>query len=213
MLVADPRLLVGFSVRGNPAGGSPPYEEWNRSVSGADPQMQAQDAALVARLRSGDQAAMTALYDRYSSLVYAVALRVVGETGAAEDILQEVFLQLWRNPGAFDAARGRLAPWLAVIARHKAIDHLRGRRESADLEDVTLALDARLEEAADRTRAGEKVRGALAAMPAEQRRALELAFFQGLTHTEIAQQTGDPLGTVKTRIRTGLIQLRKAFQA
>jgi len=182
-------------------------------VSGADPQMQAQDAALVARLRSGDQAAMTALYDRYSSLVYAVALRVVGETGAAEDILQEVFLQLWRNPGAFDAARGRLAPWLAVIARHKAIDHLRGRRESADLEDVTLALDARLEEAADRTRAGEKVRGALAAMPAEQRRALELAFFQGLTHTEIAQQTGDPLGTVKTRIRTGLIQLRKAFQA
>lgn len=182
-------------------------------MSAADAQLHAQDAALVARLRSGDQAAMTALYDRYSSLVYAVALRVVGDTGAAEDILQEVFLQLWRKPGAFDAARGRLAPWLAVIARHKAIDHLRGRRELADLEDVTLALDARLDEAADRAKAGEKVRGVLAGMPAEQRRALEMAFFQGLTHTEIAQQTGDPLGTVKTRIRTGLLQLRKAFQA
>jgi RNA polymerase sigma-70 factor, ECF subfamily len=181
-------------------------------VAGVDPQMQAQDAALVSRLRSGDQAAMTSLYDRYASLVYAVALRVVGDTGAAEDILQEVFLQLWRKPGAFDAARGRLAPWLAVIARHKAIDHLRSRRGQTDIEDVTLALDARLEEAADRAQAGEKVRKVLADMPGEQRRALELAFFQGLTHTEIAQQTGDPLGTVKTRIRSGLLQLRKAFQ-
>ena len=182
-------------------------------MAGANPAMQAQDAALVSRLRSGDQAAMTALYDRYASLVYAVALRVMGDTGAAEDILQEVFLQLWRNPGAFDAARGRLAPWLAVIARHKAIDQLRARREQTDIEDVTLALDARLEEAADRAKAGEKVRGVLAGMPAEQRRALEMAFFQGMTHSEIAQQTGDPLGTVKTRIRSGLLQLRKAFQA
>lgn len=191
----------------------PAYFERNLSVAGVDPQMQAQDAALVSRLRSGDQAAMTALYDRYSSLVYAVALRVLGDTGAAEDILQDVFLQLWRKPGAFDAARGRLAPWLAVIARHKAIDHLRSRREQTDIEDVTLALDAQLEEAANRARAGEKVRGVLAGMPAEQRRALEMAFFQGMTHSEIARQTGDPLGTVKTRIRSGLLQLRKAFQA
>jgi RNA polymerase sigma-70 factor (ECF subfamily) len=182
-------------------------------VSGAEAQTQAQDAALVARIRSGDQAAMTELYDRYSSLVYSVALRVVADTGAAEDILQDVFLQLWRKPGAFDAARGRLAPWLAVIARHRAIDHIRGRKEQTDIEDVVIAVDARLEELADRNKAGEKVRSLLAAMPAEQRRALEMSFFQGLTHTEIAQQTGDPLGTVKTRIRSGLMQLRKAFQA
>lgn len=156
---------------------------------------------------------MTELYDRYSSLVYSVALRVLADTGQAEDVLQEVFLQLWRNPGAFDAARGRLAPWLAVIARHKAIDQLRGRREQTDIEDVVLSTDARLDEAADRSRASEKVRGVLAGMPAEQRKALEMAFFQGLTHTEIAQQNGDPLGTVKTRIRSGLQQLRKAFQA
>ncbi len=156
---------------------------------------------------------MTDLYDRYSSLVYAVALRVVGETGAAEDILQEVFLQLWRKPGAFDAARGRLAPWLAVIARHRAIDHVRARKEQTDIEDITIAVDARLEDLADRNKAGEKVRSVLATMAPEQRKMLEMAFFQGLTHTEIAQQTGDPLGTVKTRIRSGLMQLRKAFQA
>ena len=181
-------------------------------MAGAEPQTRLQDAALVARVRSGDHAAMTELYDRYSSLVYAVALRVLGETAAAEDVLQEVFLKLWRNPGAFDAARGQLAPWLAVIARHRAIDQVRGRREQTDIEDITLSVDAHLEEAADRDRAAEKVRGVLAGMPAEQRHALELAFFQGLTHTEIAQQIGEPLGTVKSRIRSGLIQLRKAFQ-
>jgi RNA polymerase sigma-70 factor (ECF subfamily) len=156
---------------------------------------------------------MTDLYDRYSSLVYSVALRVLADTGQAEDVLQEVFLQLWRNPGAFDAARGRLAPWLAVIARHKAIDQLRGRREQTDIDDIVVATDARLDEAADRSRASEKVRSVLAGMPAEQRKCLEMAFFQGLTHTEIAQQNGDPLGTVKTRIRSGLQLLRKAFQA
>ena len=156
---------------------------------------------------------MTELYDRYSSLVYAVALRVLGDTGAAEDVLQDVFLQLWRQPGAFDSARGRLAPWLAVITRHRAIDQLRGRKPQTDIEDITIAVDARLEELVDRNRAGEKVRSALATMPPEQRKGLEMAFFQGMTHTEIAQQTGDPLGTVKTRIRSGLIHLRKAFQA
>ncbi len=155
---------------------------------------------------------MTELYDRHSCLVYSVALRVLGDTGAAEDVLQDVFLQLWRNPGAFNAARGKLAPWLAVIARHKAIDHVRGRREQTDIEDIVLSVDAHLEEAADRERAATKIRAALAAMPGEQRKALEMAFFQGLTHTEIAQQTGDPLGTVKTRIRSGLIQLRKVFE-
>lgn len=185
-------------------------------MAGVEPQTRVgsgvKDAALVARVRSGDNSAMTELYDRYSSIVYAVALRVLGETSAAEDVLQEVFIQLWRNPGAFDAARGRLAPWLAVIARHRAIDQLRGRREQTDIEDITLSVDANLEEAADRERLVLKVRGVLAGMPAEQRNALELAFFQGLTHAEIAQQTGDPLGTVKTRIRNGLMQLRKALQ-
>src|ERR1700678_904449 len=95
---------------------------------------------MVTALKAGDQSAMAELYDRYSSVVYAVALRVLGDTGAAEDVLQEVFLQLWRNPSAFDAARGSLASWLAVIARNRAIDSLRKRRPETDIEDVVLSV-------------------------------------------------------------------------
>ena len=170
------------------------------------------DLALVAAIRSGEQSAMAALYDRYSSVVYSVALRVLGDTGAAEDILQEVFLQLWRNPGSFDASRGNLGAWLAVIARNRAIDGLRKRRPESDIEDVVLSIEPDLADEADRARAAQKLRGLLGTMPAAQRAALEMAYFEGLTHTEIAAKTGEPLGTIKTRIRAGLTTLRKAFQ-
>src|SRR5437762_10506503 len=100
---------------------------------------------------------MTLLYDRYSSIVYAVALRVLGDTGAAEDVLQEVFLQLWRNPSAFDAARGSLGAWLAVITRNRAIDSLRKRRPTIDLEDVVVSAAPDLAGDSDRTRVAEKV--------------------------------------------------------
>ena len=156
---------------------------------------------------------MTLLYDRYSSIVYAVALRVLGETGAAEDVLQEVFLQLWRNPGAFDSSRGNLGPWLAVIARNRAIDGLRKRRPETDIADVVVSVELDIAGDAERARAMEKVRGALGTMPAAQRSALEMAYFEGLTHIEIAAKTGEPLGTIKTRIRTGLLALRKTFVA
>ena len=155
---------------------------------------------------------MGALYDRYSSIVYSVALRVLGDTGAAEDVLQDVFMQLWRNPGAFDASRGKLGAWLAVIARNRSIDALRKRRPETDFENVVLSVEPDLATDADRSRAAAKVRSALAAMPEGQRTALELAYFQGLTHTEIAAKTGEPLGTIKTRIRAGLLALRKAFR-
>ena len=163
-------------------------------------------------MKSGDQSALAELYDRYSSIVYAVALRVLGDTGAAEDVLQEVFLQLWRNPGAFDAARGNLGAWLAVIARNRAIDALRKRRPETDIEDVVVSVSPDLAGEADRSRAAEKVRGVLGAMPSPQRSALEMAYFEGMSHSEIADKTGEPLGTIKTRIRTGLMTLRKAFQ-
>jgi RNA polymerase sigma-70 factor, ECF subfamily len=156
---------------------------------------------------------MTLLYDRYSSIVYAVALRVLGDTGAAEDVLQEVFLQLWRNPGAFDSSRGNLAAWLAVIARNRAIDGLRKRRPETDIADVLVSVEPDMAGEAERTRAMEKVRAALETMPAAQRSALEMAYFEGLTHIEIAAKTGEPLGTIKTRIRTGLLALRKTFVA
>lgn len=169
------------------------------------------DAALIARIRAGDQSAMADLYDRYSGVVYGVALRVLANTTAAEDVVQEIFLQLWRNPQAFDAERGRLAPWLAVIARNRAIDHLRKRPMEDDIDELPISSGVDLESDSAQKLAIEKVRGVLAQLPAEQRKALELAYFEGMTHTEIAGRTGEPLGTIKTRIRTGLLALRKAF--
>jgi RNA polymerase sigma-70 factor (ECF subfamily) len=169
------------------------------------------EASLVWAIRSGDESAMAALYDRYSSLVYAVALRVLGDTGAAEDVLQEVFMQLWRNPAAFDSSRGNLGAWLGVITRNRAIDGLRRRHPETDIADVVVSVEPDMAGDAERARAMETVRGALGAMPGPQRSALEMAYFEGLTHTEIATKTGEPLGTVKTRIRSGLQALRKAF--
>ncbi len=164
----------------------------------------------MAAMRNGDSAAMAQLYDRYSPVVYSVALRVLADTGAAEDVLQEVFLQLWRNPGAFDAGRGSLGAWLAVIARNRAIDQLRKRRPETDPSEVNLSLDLDLAGDTERRRTLEKIRSAMNGLSVEQRKTVELAFFQGMTHTEIAAKTGDPLGTVKTRIRSALLILRKA---
>lgn len=169
------------------------------------------DARLVSAIRSGDEQAMAQLYDRYSSIVYSVALRILGDVGAAEDILQDVFMQLWRNPRAFDASRGRLPAWLAVIARHRAIDTLRKRQPETDIADVTVSVQPDMASEAERKHALEKIRTTLGMMAAAQRSVLEMAFFEGLTHSEIATRTGEPLGTVKTRIRAGLLTLRKAF--
>ena len=168
--------------------------------------------ALVSAIRAGDQSAMAALYDRYSAVVYAVALRVLGDTGAAEDVQQDVFMQLWRNPGAFDFSRGKLGAWLAVITRNRAIDTLRKRRPQDDIEDVVLSVVPDMAADADRSRIAARVRDLLTAMPPNQRAALEMAYYEGLTHTEIVSRTGEPLGTIKTRIRAGLIALRKALE-
>src|ERR1700738_4158733 len=123
------------------------------------------EASLVGAIRSGDESAMAALYDRYSSLVYAVALRVLQDTGAAEDVLQEIFMQLWRNPQAFDASRGNMGAWLGVIGRHRALDCLRRRRPENDIEDVVVSVEPDLASDADRSRAMDKVHGALQSMP------------------------------------------------
>src|SRR3984893_5453320 len=116
-------------------------------------------------MRSGDESAMVKLYDRYSSIVYAVALRVLGDTGAAEDVLQEVFMQLWRNPGVFDSSRGNLGAWLGVISRNRAIDSLRRRRPETDVADVVISVEPDMAGEAERARAMEKGRGAVGGMP------------------------------------------------
>jgi RNA polymerase sigma-70 factor, ECF subfamily len=180
-------------------------------LSTAEPKSLKTDASMVSAIRSCDESAMAHLYDRYSPIVYSVALRVLGDTGAAEDILQEIFLQLWRNPELFDSSRGNLGAWLSVIARNRAIDTLRRRRPITDIADVIVSTDKDISAETDRTRAMERVREVLDDMPGSQRQALELAYFDGMTHSEIATKTGEPLGTVKTRIRAGLLTLRKAF--
>lgn len=181
------------------------------SKPGPSPNLAAEDARVVTALQKGDGGALKSLYDKYSNLVYAVALRSLGDTAAAEDVLQEVFLQLWRQPHAFDPARGSLPAWLAVLTRNRAIDALRRRRPEVDIDDVPLACSLDLEDRAIRQALTNKARECMAKMPTEQRRDVELAFFSGLTHSEIAEKTGEPLGTIKTRIRTGLIAIRRAL--
>jgi RNA polymerase sigma-70 factor, ECF subfamily len=180
-------------------------------VPSIDTNSMTSDLALVTAIGSGDEAAMAALYDRYSSIVYAVALRVLQDTGAAEDVLQDIFMQLWRKPAAFDASRGNMAAWLAVITRNRAIDALRRRRPENDIDNVVVSVEPDLASDADRSRAIGKVRDVLQTMAPPQRSALEMAYFEGLTHAEIAEKTGEPLGTIKTRIRTGLLSLRKVL--
>jgi RNA polymerase sigma-70 factor, ECF subfamily len=177
------------------------------------PPSEQDDAALLNRVQRGDEDAMAALYDRYSKIVYSVALRVLRDPAAAEDVLQEIFMQIWRNPDGFVATRGSFGGWLAVVSRNRSIDSLRRKRPTESVDDVALASNYNLADEAERNSLMEKARAIITLLPVEQRKTLEMAFFDGLTHSEIAEMTGDPLGTVKTRIRSALTSLRKAFPA
>lgn len=177
-----------------------------KSIHGDD------DSVLVARTRRRDQDAFAQIYDRYSRLVYSIALRVVRNASAAEDILHDVFLQLWQRPERFDSARGNLPVWMAVIARNRAIDRLRQQKATVDPEETVLLSPSDMGSEVERTSLLTKIRGLLQTMPEAQRRAMEMAFFDGKTHAEIAASMNEPLGTVKTRIRSALTAIRKALQ-
>ena len=170
----------------------------------------ASDETLLEGVRAQDQAAMAALFDRYGSLVYSIALRVLTEPAAAEDVMQEVFIQVWQNPRTFVSGRGSLAGWLAVVARNRAVDLLRRRRPSDPVEEVVLVSRTNLALEAESHMMMDRIRTHLESLPPDQQRSLQMAFFEGLSHAEIAAQTGTPLGTVKTRIRTALLSLREA---
>lgn len=171
------------------------------------------DTNLVAQLRLGDKGALVRLYDEYSGLVYGIAKRVLRNGSAAEDVVQEVFFQLWRNPAAFDGRRGGLAPWLAVIARHKAVDILRKLKFEVGSEETVLPEPPAVGTPVHCSADADKAKKLMAQLPLEQREVLELAFLDGLTHVEIAARIGEPLGTVKSRIRLGLLFLRREMAA
>ena len=176
------------------------------------------DVQAIARIAAGDAAGLEALYDRYSTLVYSLALRIVRNTGDAEDITQEVFAQLWAHASRFDPSRGAVGAWLSVIARSRALDRLRrqaGARSTTGPEALTAIPDPApsVEVVAASAEQVAAAREALAVLPSEQRTALELAYYEGLTQAEIAERTATPLGTVKTRIRTGLQRIRDAMSA
>ncbi len=182
-------------------------------VVSASPLSTQDDAALLSLVQKGDEYAMASLFDRYSKVVYSVALRVLRDPSSAEDVLQEIFMQIWRNPDGFIATRGSLGGWLAVVSRNRSIDMLRRKRPSEQVDDMELASPYNLADEAERNSMMEKARSAIHLLPMEQRKTLEMAFFDGLTHSEISEMTGDPIGTVKTRIRSALTALRKAFKA
>src|SRR5271155_3695882 len=138
------------------------------------------DAALLVLVQKGDEYAMASLFDRYSKIVYSVALRVLRDPASAEDVLQEVFMQIWRNPGSFVATRGSLGGWLAVVARNRSIDTLRRKKPTEQVEEVYLASPTNLADESERNLMMEKAKAVIVTLPAEQRKTLEMAFFDGL---------------------------------
>jgi RNA polymerase sigma-70 factor (ECF subfamily) len=177
-----------------------------------DPRLAVDDASLVRRLRSGDREALGELYDRHASVALAVALRIVGEREQAEDLVHDAFVIVWQKIARFDASRGSLRGWLLTIVRHRGIDRLRAARPALELDegDLPSGPNPTWEEAIRRLSAVE-IRAAIDGLPAEQRNAIELAYFSGHTYREIAQITGVPQGTVNGRMRLALTKLREAL--
>ena len=175
------------------------------------------DQAALARMARGDHSALAELYDRHARLVFSLALRILQNRADAEDIVQDVFTQVWAQAGRYDTTRGAVAAWMLTMARTRAIDRLRSRssrpetasdaRVVEEVPDATTRQDLQLLSAEQ----VESLQGALNELPVAQRVALELAYYEGLTHAEIADRLSEPLGTVKTRIRQAVIKLRESL--
>ena len=172
---------------------------------------------LVKRAAGGDQSAMAELYDASSARVFGLAVRILGERNAAEDAVVEVYAQAWRDASSFDAQRGSARAWLLTLARSRAIDILRSRRREPPSYPLEAAGEVHSvgpgpEDQSSELQRRNHVRAALENLRPEQREAIELAYFSGFSHGEIASKLGQPLGTIKTRIRSGMLALRELLQ-
>ncbi len=182
--------------------------------------MEATDEELIERLSGGDLAALDALYTRYARPVFSLALRILTDSGDAEEVTQDVFERVWRHAPTFDVQRGRFGTWLMSMTHHVAIDRVRKRQrrpqqvtaQAAEWTMLDLPTVSDTSESALRNVQAEHVRRALRSLPDSQQQAIELAYFGGLSHLEIAAVLGDPLGTVKARIRRGMDRLRSALE-
>jgi RNA polymerase sigma-70 factor (ECF subfamily) len=177
------------------------------------------DATLLSRLLQRDVSAFEQLYDRHSRLVYGLVLRILQQASTSEEVVQDVFLQLWRNAGQYDSSRGPFVPWLCTMARNRALDQLRlkserqRRREDQPEELPSVVVAPDYEKVFDEKRRAERVRVLMASLTPQQKKAIELAYFEGLSHSEIAARLKEPLGTVKSWIRNGLLRLKEGLQA
>ena len=177
------------------------------------------DAALVRRLLQRDVSAFEELYDRHSRIVFALVFRILQQASTSEEVVQDVFLQLWRNAAQYDESRGPFVPWLLTLARNRALDQLRlkserqRRREDQTEELPPVVTIPDFESSLDEQRRAKRVRELMNSLNPQQKRAIELAYFEGLSHSEIANTLKEPLGTVKSWIRNGLLRLREGLQA
>jgi RNA polymerase sigma-70 factor (ECF subfamily) len=180
------------------------------------------DREMIERIARGDQSAFSALYDRLSRPLYSLALRMLGDAGDAQDALQDVFLQIWSRAATYNPEQSTVFSWTVLLTRSRVIDRLRARKrrlrvvdsatgdEDADVADASTMESAA--DTADKNDEAARVRSVLNNLPSDQREAIELAFFGHLTHHEIAARLGEPLGTIKARIRRGLLKLRERLR-
>ena len=171
------------------------------------------DEELLELVLRRQDAALGAIYDRYGRLIYTIALRITGDRETAEEVVQDVFQNVWQAAGGFQPGIGSFSAWLFGIARHRAIDATRSKRERArsreqKLDDVPRAADTDIERTVDQSLLRDAVRKALEELPNNQRQAIELAYYGEFTRAEIAEKLGEPIGTIKTRLRLGLTKLR-----
>lgn len=189
------------------------------NVASGDPDatQQLSDADLIGQASQGDARALEVLYERYSRVVFSFALRIVNDALIAEELLQEVFFRAWQQGGSFRASKGTFLTWLLSITHNMAIDEVRKRKrrpQRSDSDDPDLVLAAvpdtgpSVEDEVWSRTLRERIGRALDTLPAAQREAIELAYFKGMTHREIAETLGEPLGTIKTRMRLGMQKLR-----